>query len=194
MFGYNHFYSHSFQAYWHNFPQVTKLTTWRLEQFCQFDTDHVIMCHGTYKWTDAINASPVRMDFSVIAQRTAKDNLSLNLISTQRWWALFWLAWLTVGVHLGLLGPNVISRAVSACTCACECVCICQFRSLWTPLWDLYIIVFTPRTKCECECVCEHVNRQVCACLYAHAGILLSSHMYKLWRRPCFKNRYRANI
>ncbi len=113
-----------------HFPKVYKLTTWRLEQYCQFDTDHVITRHSTYKLlrTDTINASPVPMDFSMIAQRTAKDNLSLNLISTQRWWALFWLAWLAVCVYLGLLWPSVISRAVSACTCVCICASLSLFR------------------------------------------------------------------
>lgn len=57
-----------------------KLTT-TLEQF---DTDNVIMCHSIYKLlrTDTISATSVQMDFSVIAHRTAKDNLNLNLIST----------------------------------------------------------------------------------------------------------------
>lgn len=52
------------------------------DNIVKFDTDHVITRGGTYNLfrTDTINASPAQMDFSVIAQRTAKDNLRLNLI------------------------------------------------------------------------------------------------------------------
>ena len=111
------------------FSLGSKLTTWRLEQCYQFDTDHVIMCHSTYKllWADAISSSPVRnwFFFFVIAQRKAKDNLSLNLISTQRWWALFWLAWLVVCIYLGHLWPTAIPRAASVCKSVCVCVCVC---------------------------------------------------------------------
>lgn len=81
--------------------------------------------------TDTIDVSPVQMDFSMIAQRTAKDNSSLNLISTKRWWALFWLAWLTVRLYVGLLRWNVISWALSARTSVIAL--LFHFRPIWIP-------------------------------------------------------------
>ncbi len=154
------------------------------------------MCHSTYKLlrTDTISTSPVQMDFSVIAQRTAKDNLHLNLISTQRWWALFWLAWLAVCVYLGLLWPNVISRAESVCVCVCwmwVCMCgVCQSGAVWTPQWELFIVCVTPRTKCDCVCAGMHEH----ACLCAIAWSRLISHVWKLRGRPQGSIRWRRNF
>lgn len=84
----------------------------------------------TLSWTDTIDVSPVQMDFSMIAQRMAKDNCSPNLISTKRWWALFWLPWLMVHLYVGLLWSNGISQAWSACTCV---HIIFHFRPAWLP-------------------------------------------------------------
>lgn len=84
----------------------------------------------TLSWTDTIDVSPVQMDFSMIAQRTAKDNCSPNLISTKRWWALFWLPWLTVRLHVDLLRSNGISLALSA---RLYVHIIFHFRPPWLP-------------------------------------------------------------
>lgn len=110
-FGCGHFYPHSV-------PDLGAQILWGPRPGCQFNTACVqvrmLLC------TDTTDVSPVQMDFSMIAQRTAKDNSSPNLISTKRWWALFWLAWLTVRLYVGLLRSNVISWALSACTSVCE--------------------------------------------------------------------------
>lgn len=87
----------------------------------------------TLSWTDTIDVSPVQMDFSMIAQRMAKDNCSPNLISTKRWWALFWLPWLTVHLYVGLLRSNGISRTLSTRTCV---HIIFHFRPAWLPSVD----------------------------------------------------------
>lgn len=85
---------------------------------------------NTLAWTDTIDASPVLMDFSMIAQRTAKDNCNPGLISTKRWWALFWLPWLTVRLYVGLLRSNGISQVLSTHTCVHD---IFDFRPVWFP-------------------------------------------------------------
>lgn len=131
LFGCGHFYPHSV-------PDLEAQILWGPRPRCQFNTACVqvrmLLC------TDTIDVSPVQMDFSMIAQRTAKDNSSPNLIST-KWWALFWLAWLTLRLYVGLLRSNVISWALSACMSVRELLRLrfCFILGLFgTPLWSLY--------------------------------------------------------
>lgn len=120
----------------------------------------VCLCTKAYTLSrsDTIEVCPVQMEFSMIAQRTAKDNCSPNLISTKRWWALFWLPWLTACVYVGLLRSNGISPALSARTCLSILFFILGLFD--SPVWVLYNLYHTKDKVWMCACGCLYVHAQ----------------------------------